>query len=282
MGAYKFGFQKEWYHFGRTFRFGGILIALFSVAIANPLMIKAVVAMLGAIGESPTEMMADAAMPDMGLGDLVMEYTSGVVFGAALSDLCNTALLVILLLLMSPFGGEQKKRATLIPSCSGLDNKYYLIPKFVLYPAIIFVTTFFAGILAGLICNAMFPQPVGFGYMLLGSVLCAIYLTFIVVIYMALGLCTSRPGIMTIVIYFGQGLINSILLALGLERFNPFTLYSVFTYQLYDAEFSLGSEAASIIVGIVLSVVIAVMMYFLTLAVLKNKRINNQEDRPEF
>ena len=149
MGAYKFGFQKEWYHFGRTFRFGGILIALFSVAIANPLMIKAVVAMLGAIGESPTEMMADAAMPDMGLGDLVMEYTSGVVFGAALSDLCNTALLVILLLLMSPFGGEQKKRATLIPSCSGLDNKYYLIPKFVLYPAIIFVTTFFCRHIGG-------------------------------------------------------------------------------------------------------------------------------------
>ena len=282
MGTYKFGFQKEWYHFSRTFRFGGVLIALFSVAIVNPLMIKAMLSMLDVLSASPTEMMSNQVMPDLGLGELVSEYTSGIVFGAALSDLCNTALLVILLVLMSPFGGEQKKRATLIPSCSGLDNQYYLIPKFVLYPSVLFVTTFASGILAGLICNAMFADPIGFGEILVGSVLCAIYLTFIMVIYMSLGLCTSRPGIMTIVIYFGHNLIQAILVAMGLERFNPFTLYSVFSYQMYEEEFSLSAEAASIIVGIVLSVVIAVMMYFLTLAVLKNKRINNQEDKPEF
>lgn len=278
MGTYKFGFQKEWYHFFRTFRFGGVLIALFSVAVVNPLMIKAMMSITDTVAQ------AAGSMGDVtGMEELIsMSYTSGVVFGSALADLCNTALLVILLVLMSPFGGEQKKRATLIPSCSGLDNKYYLVPKFVLYSVIIFAACFVSGVLSGFMCNAMFPQPVDFGEILLGSLLCAIYLTFVLNIYMALGLCTSRPGIMTIVIYFGHSLINSILISLDLSRFNPFTLYNVFAYQLYEAEFSLADEAVSIIVGIVLSAVISVLMYFLTLSVLRSKRINNAEDKPEF
>ena len=282
MGAYKFGFQKEWYHFSRTFRFGGVLIALFAVAVVNPLMIKAMVSMLDMVSASPSEMMSNTTMPGLGVDEMMLQYTSGLVFGAALSDLCNTALLVILLLLMSPFGGEQKKRATLIPSCSGLDNKFYLVPKFVLYTSIIFVSCFAAGILAGLICNSMFVQPVGFGTILLGSLMCAVYLCFVLNIYMSLGLCTSRPGIMTIIVYFGHSLINAILMNMELSRFNPFTLYNVFSTQMYSADFSLKDEAVSIIVGAVLAVVISVVMYFLTLAVLRNKRINNQEDKPEF
>ena len=279
MGEYTFGFRKEWYHFFRTFRFWGVLIALTSVAIVNPLMIKAMAELTATMLDASSGMMAGAGI-DMSALDMV--YTSGIVFGAALSDLCNTALLVILLVLMAPFGGEQKKRATLIPSCSGLDNKYYLVPKFVLYNAVIFAASFLCGLLAGVICNALFPEPVGFGQILFGALLCSIYLTFVLTIYMSLGLCTSRPGIMTIVIYLGHTFINSILMAMGLERFNPFTLYNVFAFDLYDPEFSLKSEAASIIVGIVLSVVICVVMYFLTLTVLRNKRINNQEDKPEF
>ena len=47
-------------------------------------------------------------------------------------------------------------------------------------------------------------------------------------------------------------------------------------------DFVLADNAASIIVGIVLSVVIAVMMFVLTLSVIKSKKINNQEDKPEF
>ncbi len=279
MGAYKFGFQKEWYHYSRTFRFGGVIIALISVAIANPLMLNALMSLAdsltgmsgGMIGYSPAE-----------IEELSMVYTAKMSFGAALADLCNTALLVILLLFMSPFGGEQKKRATLIPSCSGLDNRYYLVPKFVLYSATVFAVTVVAGIIAGLISNSLFTEPVSFGYIITGSLLCAVYLTFILSIYMALGLSTSRPGIMVIVVYFGQSLVQSILLALDMSRYNPFTLYNVFAYQMAEQDFSFKAEAASIIVGVVLSVVISVMMYFLTLAVLKTKRINNQDNKPEF
>lgn len=279
MGTYKFGFQKEWYHFSRTFRFGGVLIALFSIAVANPLMIKAMEVLYSAAADSMSAMGSMAGMEEL----LAIQYTSGTVFGAALADLCNTSLLVILLLLMSPFGGEQKKRATLIPSCSGLDTKYYLVPKFVLYTVLIFISCFVAGLCAGGISNALFEGTVSAGDMLLGSLLCAIYQAFVLNIYMALGLCTSRPGTMTVLVYFGHSIVNSILQAMELGRFNPFTLHNVFAYQLYDEQFSLSAEAASIVVGIVLSAVISVVMYFLALTVLNNKRINNAaEDKPEF
>ncbi|MGN0686554.1 MAG: hypothetical protein ACI4KA_00440 [Oscillospiraceae bacterium] len=280
MGAFKFGFKKEWYHFSRTFRFGGILIALISVALVNPLMIKSLSYMMDTMMSMAEPMLSELSGEE--IAELSTEYTSPIVFSAALSDFCNTALLVLLLVLMSPFGGEQKKRATLIPSCSGLDNEYYLIPKFVLYPAVIFAATIVSGMIAGGLSNALFPEPIGFGTILLGSLLCAIYLTFIMTIYMALGLCTSRPGIMTIAVYFGHSLVSAILLAMNLEKFNPFTLYYIFSHGMNEKDFSLAKEVPSIIVGALLAVVISVMMYFLTLAVLRTKRINNQEDKPEF
>ena len=46
--------------------------------------------------------------------------------------------------------------------------------------------------------------------------------------------------------------------------------------------FVLAVNVASIIVGIALSVVIAAMMFVLALTVQKARKINNQEDKPEF
>lgn len=281
----KYGFKKEWMHFSRTFRFGGVLIAMISMALANPLMYKFLAWMMEFTGE----LMQDPAMQGTGLentniGALAMVYNdAALVFGGTLLELCGTSLLVIMLVLMSPFGGEQKKRATIIPACSGLDNKQYLLPKFILYPAVIFVANYICAVIAGFLCNALFDvNTVEIADIFLGALLCSIYLVFAVCIYMALGLCTNRPGIMVVVIYFGQNIIQLILASLDLNRFNPFTLLGLISGGMFSPYFSLEEEAGSIIVGSVLSIVIAALMYVLTLAVLNAKKINNQENKPEF
>ncbi len=275
----KFSFKKEWLHFLRTFRFGGMLICVFSFALATPLLYKALFALSEMVASQMGDTMTEA---DLAALSQVPNH-AGAIFCGTLMELCTTSLLVITLLLMSPFGGEQKKRATLIPFCSGLDYKNYLIPKFVLYPAVLFGANFIGGCLGGAVCNALFTEGTAdVGTIVRGSLLAAVYAVFILTIYMALGMCTGRPGVMVIVVYLGQTLVQLILSYMGLTRFNPFTLYMLISQSaLLDKQFMI-EEAASIAVGMALAVVISVVMYFMTLAVLKAKEINNLEDKPEF
>ena len=282
----KFGLKKEWMHFTRTFRFAGLLISVFSFAIANPLMYRALQAMMNMMNEMSAELEeiepAMAGYGDMMLWAADMLNQAEMIFSGTLMELCGTSLIIAMLIHMSPCGGEQKKRATIIPTTSGLEYRYYLLPKFVLYPGVFFCANFLAGTVAGYLCNALFDGDMAAGTILLASLLCSIYLLFVITVYMALGLCTSHPGIMTISVYLGQGLIQLILNSLDLKRYNPFTLYTLISGTMFTEDFSLADEAVSIVVAIVLALVISVLMYMLTHSVLNAKNINNQEDKPEF
>ncbi len=278
----KYGFKKEWLHFTRSFRFGGMLICIFSFAIANPLLYKALIALAEMMEQSE---MGDVLAQQGGSFAAIaaMADNAGMIFCTTLLELFSTSLLVITLLLMSPFGGEQKKRATFIPFCCGLEYKNYLIPKFVLYPAVLFVGNFLGGCLGGVLCNSLYKSNTAdMGTILLGSMMCAIYAVFILTIYMALGICTGRPGIMVIVVYLGQTLVQLILSSLGLTRFNPFALYGFIAQGTLLDKAYVQQEIPSIIVSIVLAFVIMGLMYGMTFAALKAKQINNQEDKPEF
>ncbi len=281
-----FSFKKEWLQFSRTFRFLGLMISVFSLALGTPLLYRAMQYFMGMMNEMSTEL-AEVDPSMQGYGDVFTTTAEllgqgQLIFSMTVADLCNTSLLIAMLILMSPCGGEQKKRATIIPACSGLDYNAYLLPKFILYPAVFVGATFIAAILAGLLCNGLFDCNLSMGTILLAALLCAIYLLFIFTIYMAASLCTSHPAIMTISVYFGQGLIQIILTSMGLSKFNPFALYSLISGQMFAESFSLNDEMANIVVSCVLSVVIAVLMYLLALSMLKAKKINNQEDKPEF
>lgn len=280
----KAGFLKEWVHYLRTFRFGGTIIAIVSCALANPIMYRLLVSMYAAIYADPD---MSALMSETG-GDalnmsLDMLSNASVIFPAALNEICATGMLVIMLLLMAAAGGEQKKRATIIPAASGLDYFNYLVPKFILYPSVVAALTFVSGILAGLLCNALFTDGrVDTGTILLASLLCAIYMAFIVAVYIAIGVCTSRPGITTVIMFFSVTLVMTILSQLGLTKYQPFTLRSLCTGEMFAEEFDLSANIASIVVAVIISVVVGVIMFFLSYAVLKAKKINNQEDIPEF
>lgn len=280
----KYGLKKEWLHFMRSFRFGGVLICIFSFAIVNPLLYKALVALAEIVER-------DAGLKQQMIASTGIDFTTlaaeannaGAVFCGTLLEFCATSLLVVMILLMSPFGGEQKKRTTLIPFCSGLEHKNYLIPKFVLYPAVTLAATFLGGCFGGVVCNAMYDQgDIGIGAILLGSLMAAVYATLMVTIYMALGLCTGRPGIMVIVMYLGQTLVQQILLHMALISYNPFTLFFFINAGALTNDEYIKGELTSIIVAIVLSLIISALMYFMTLSVLKSKKINNRENKPEF
>lgn len=277
----KAGLKKEWLQFTRTFRLGGIILAIASFALADPLMYWAMNLLLDGISTT------QAAVADTGaldIGEVASVFNNaGVVFSMTMAEFCSTSTLIFMLILMSPCGGEQKKRATIIPSCTGLGTLEYLIPKYIIYPAAIFVVTLASCMMAGGICNLMFTDgAIDAGMMFLAAVLCAVYLTFILVVYMSIGLCTSRPGVVTVFMYIGVSIVQIFLNQLGLTKFHPLTLRSLVTGEMFTESFVLADEVGSMAVGTVLSVVIGVMMFVMTYAVQKGTKINNQVDKPEF
>ena len=276
----KAGFKKEWLQFTRTFRLGGILLGILSFSIADPLMYWAMNLLLNTMQSSQSSLITSSTDPNEVLS---LFGSASTIFSLSMAEFCSTSMLIVMLVLMSPCGGEQKKRATIIPSCTGLEFFNYLIPKYVLYPGAVFVTGFASCLISGGLCNMMFEADrVGFGMMLLASFMCALYLTFYIVVYMSIGLCTSRPGLVTVFMYVGISLVQIILNNLDLTRFHPLTLRSLVTGEMFAEDFVLADNAASIAVGCVLCVVIGVMMFILTLTVLKGKKINNRIDKPEF
>lgn len=283
----KYGFKKEWFQFSRTFRFGGILIAIFSFALADPLMYTALNVMVEYMSNADyAQMTASVGIgPGMDAVGMVsgMFNDAGLIFAMTMADLCASSLLIIMLILMSPAGGEQKKRATIIPSCCGLKYFNYLVPKFVIYPLTVFGGTFLASMTTGGLCNMLFSEnKIGTGILVLAAFLCAVYAAFITTVYLSIGLCTSKPGVVTVLVYVGTTLVELILASLDLTKFHPFTLRALVTGEMFYGGFELSENIASICVGTLLSLIVMVLMFFMAYAVLNAKKINNQEDKPEF
>ena len=295
----KYSFKKEGAYLFRTFKFLGLVLAIFGFAIANPLMYKVTGLLFKQLNanqptatvqvevdpaEGGSDSIMDGLLGGMGMGDMAEMYSrADSTLMLSLVSFSSYSLLIIMLVMMSTAGGELKRRTMIVPMCSGLKFKNYLAPKFVIYPLVVFAVTFLGGLTSGGLCNALFEEGrVGFGMIALGSLLMAIYAAFIIAIYLSLGLCTSRAGIMVGAVFLGQLFLQSTLEGMGLEDYQPFSLVTVVRNMYYEG-YDLSAKLTSILVSIGLAVVIGVLMFVLALGVLNAKKIDNQEEeKPAF
>lgn len=301
----KYGFKKESAQFFRTFKFWGIVLAIFGFAIANPMMYKVSGMVFSEMNkvQQPTAQTAQIIQttqaeiaedaPDsgllggMGVEDMAAIYSNAsATYSMSLVSFSTYSLLIVMLVMMPVAGGEQKKRAMIVPLCSGLRYKNYLIPKFVIYPLSVFALTFLGGLTAGGLCNSIFDNgKVDIGMMAFGALLMAVYIAFIVTVYLSLGLCTSRPGVMVGAVFLGQLMLQTFLEGMGLKDYQPFSLVTAVgeMYTSGSEGYDLAAKMPSILTSIGLSVVIGVLMFFLALGVLNAKKIDNEEEeKPAF
>lgn len=295
----KHSFKKERAQFFRGFKFLGIALAIFGFALSYPLMFKTAGAVLSEMSktEAPevgtaeirieTASLAEANADGMGLGDMAAVYTSGSsVFSLSLVSLATYSALIIMLVMMKPAGGEQKKRAMIVPLCCGLQYKNYLIPKFVLYPLSVFAMSFLGGLASGGLCGSLFKNDaLSSETILLASFMIAVYMAFVITVYLALGLCSSRPGVMVGVVFLGQMLLPSLLGMMGMTDYQPFALINLLSSLSNPGAGDILSEnLANIFVSSAVALAIGVLLFFVTLAVLNGKRVDNQQEEkpPEF
>lgn len=303
----KYSFKKEWAQFARKGKLLGIILAIFGFALMNPLLYKFVAVMLDQMNsmdlskldgqQYQAELVAEiktssgetpdiSGLDGLGFGDMLDAYSSSqTIFSMTLVSLAAYALLIIMLVMRRPAGSEQRKREMIVPLCAGLEYKNYIIPKFVIYPLSIFVFAFLGTLTAGGLCNSMFAADrLSFRQIALVGLMLGVYMAFIITVYLALGLCSSRAGVMVAVVFLGQLFLPSLIAAMGLSKYQPFALLNLISAL---SEPSLGDilseNLTNILVSCLISIAIGVLMFFVTLAVLNSKRVDNQEeDKPEF
>lgn len=299
----KYSFKKEAAQFTRKFKLLGIILAIFGFAVFSPLMYKFVAMMLDTMNgmdlsglDAPqyqAELVAEiqpdeggSGLGGLGFGDVLDAYSSAqTIFSTTLVSLAAYALLIIMLVMRRPAGSEQRKREMIVPLCAGLDYKSYIIPKFVIYPLSVFGFAFLGALTAGGLCNSMFSEDrLSFGTLALTGFMLGVYMAFIITVYLTLGLCSSRAGAMVAVVFVGQLFLPSLIAAMGLSKYQPFALLNLIG-ALSDTSQDdiLYENLANIFISAGISVAIGVLLFFVTLAVLNGKRVNNEEeDKPEF
>lgn len=290
----RFCLKKEWAHFSRTFRFAGVIIAAFAVVIVYPMLFKFTGVLMKELSEQVLSISMGSSGQDffggMTFGDMAeMYFDAGLMYSTTMASVFSITLLVFMLILCSAAGGEQKKRAMIIPLCSGLSTKHYVLAKFILYPLVCFADVFLSSMLCGALCNALFPNnTINAGLLVLSSALAGVYIVFAVCVFISLGICTSKPGVMAAVVFvvitITQTVLQMVEQNFGSIKYNPFSLVNLVSGEmLASPDFSLADNTLNIALSVIISLAVSVIMSLLAIAVLNAKKINNREEKkPEF
>lgn len=283
----KTGIKKEFMFFTRSFRMLGIIIAAVVFAAASPLLMKLSSVMLGSIGDMTAEdfggnnsytsqqVSYTAANPmdemlDMFNDDYMVEMSVLSSYG----DLTNTLMLIFMLVTMYSAGGELKKRSMIIPRNAGLTTKLYLLPKFIIYPLSVAVFAFCGILLSGGITALLFSHAefkIHFDRLVLMGIGAAVYDAFIASAYFALGLCTAKAGIATIIMYGGSTILSLLFQAFGANKFHPYA----FAGQMEEILTEGTVDAANFWGSIGITLLIMLLLYFVTVFVISAKKVDN-------
>ena len=305
----KAGIKKEWIYFGKSFRLYGVILAMLAFSMLSPLMMKGAELLVEEtsnlieddtnIDTSDVIVIEDALMdcPECGHEITYDEYNAAmsekysvetddkfasvdnlfasynnITYGIALvlSGISSNAILILLLFMMGTAGGEQKKKHVIIPNSSGLTTWGYILPKFIIYPLITFISSFAVSYLGYEICTLLYSETIPtvdvINFILCNSVFCA----FMVVLYLTLGLSTGKAGLSVVIVYLLIQIFPTVLEFADLNEYNPFSLmkYAVGINMTVD-----GVEQA---ISIAMTVALSIFFMFLTYLFVNLRKIDNQ------
>lgn len=293
----KTGLKKEIMYLGRTGKLAGVIMAMLIFALLDGLMLKVTGAMMSSMSttmQQQVEQISENAEESEEINELsditnsmstmtsVFENMSAAtVLYSTISDVSSLGILITLLVIKSACGGEQKRRSIIIPRCAGLTPKMYILPKFMLYPLIIFVLAFISVILASVMSQLLFEGAILFENVLVAAVTLGVYLAFVMTVMLTLGICTEKPGISVIIVLVTINILPSLLSAYRVDRFNPFALPGLVGSAVTAESSAFASmDMLNFWVSIGATLIISVILYFVTLLALNSKEIKNEGNEP--
>lgn len=285
--------KKEFMYFSRTFRLFGVIFSIMIFALADPVMIKGMSFLMDYVVDVAEEQSEaaiaagdeDAVMfteEDTAALSVFSELDASGMMTMSIGDFTGTALLIILFILMGPSGSEQKKRSIIIPRCAGLTPNMYATPKFLLYPVTGFVTGFLAMFACAGVTSLMFEGAIDIGMLALAAVSVGLYIAFVMILELTLGICTERPGISLIIVLTSTSIIPILLSYFRIDKFNPFALPAIAQNAFLTDATVMGVsgnaelDMTNVIVSLIVTVILSLILYFTTLFVLTARQIENE------
>ena len=293
----KTGLKKEMMFLGRTGKLAGIIIAMLVFAFLDGLMLKATGAMMSSMSTTMQQQVDSIAENSENSEEIneIKDITNSMstmtsmfdsmnaptILYSTIADISGLGMLITLLVIKSACGGEQKKRSIIIPRCAGLTPKMYILPKFILYPLMVFVLSVIAVFIAGGMSQLLFEGSILFENMLIAGVTLGVYLAFVMTVMITLGISTEKPGISVIIVLVAINIIPSLLSAYRVDRFNPFALPTLVSEAVMSENGAFASmDMLNFWVSVGTTLVISVVLYFVTLLALNSREVRNEGNEP--
>ncbi|MCL2638825.1 MAG: hypothetical protein FWD48_10715 [Oscillospiraceae bacterium] len=264
----KSSFKKEIMAFTRTKRFFILLCVFVGFAVFDPVMLRAMGAILVTLGE--IDIMADA------LEQMTSSAMNGV--SSLVGDLTLSGLIIYLLLINSFAGGEQKKRSIIIPRTSGLRSKAYITPKFIVYPIAAFALCLLAVLVAAAVSTAIFVEKdIIMPQILAAGALLGMNLAMFTSFHLCIGTATGKAGLSAAICIGAAIIIPGIfsVLSMGIDgnlmAYNPFGLAAMANEAVFKMP-NMGEMLATILIAIGLMVA----CFFLALFAQNAQKIDNK------
>ncbi len=290
----KTGLRKEFMYLSRTGKLVGVIIAMLVFALCDGLALKGTTMLMDDMAtameqqaetiEDDSEDAADFNKLASSMSTISEEYKNmdaPYVTASSILDISGAGMLIALLVIKSACGGEQKKRSVVIPRCAGLTPKMYIMPKFILYPAIIFVLAFAAVFIAGGMAALLFEGSVPFTNLLVSGLCLGVYLAFVMILMLTLGICTAKPGVSVILVLVMVNILPTLLASYRVDRFNPFALPNIISNSVMaGGDFSASFDVLNLSVSLGVTVVLSAILYFVTLFAISAKEVRNEGNEP--
>jgi len=270
-------FKKEILAYFRSRKFLIIACVIVGIALLSPLMIVLFSTLMDAMSDMYAQFDTDVS----GLTESITEYSS-TGMASSVSDITSAGLIVMLILLSRAAGGEQKKRAVIIPRSAGLRSFSYLFPKYIIYP----LSAFFLSIIAmlaswfvsGLIFNS---NDVTFANAFLASTLVGTTMMFYVCLHLTLGTATGQAGMSAVVCIVMSMILPLVFASVDMDyMFNPFALNMIAASVLHSYVVP-GSQIVDILISIAFALGIMVTAFFIALFAQNARRIDNTGEEIE-
>jgi len=266
----KAGIKKELMLIWRSFRLGGIILAFLGCAAYYPFNAKLTSDLLENTDGSGTF---------MGVSMSELKEQISEPFYMTVSTFAGFALIIALVLISAAAGGEQKKRSIIVPQTAGLTPAGYVLPKFLLYPPLLFVITFFGTLTADAVCVLLTKTTREFELVALSGILTGVFVMFVACFYLFLGISTVQPGLSVLYVYVANMMFAPLISGMfSVDKYTPWSL-DVITRKILGIPDGINMVGSgNIIVTVIITLMLCVGFAFAALFAVTAKKTDNTAD----
>ena len=286
------GLKKEIIFFWRSFRFCGMVLLFLGCALLYPLVSGMTVLMGEALGINGTELYGAGmqGMPETEMVEALFGvFTPQFTYVSSLT-MISSAVILMMILLTGTAGAEQKKRSIIIPQTAGLTPAGYVMPKFILYPPMVFTLTLISAIISNAACHVVFGESNPTGLVLVTGALYGVSSMFTICLYLFLGVSLAQPGLSVLYVLAADAVFSlMITVTMNLNSFTPWNLTGMANNIVYSQVEELNLlhsysfppyaiSEQSIFVTVAITLALCVIFLLLTLFAMNAKRMDNTAD----